>query len=162
MAVHEGARYNSSEKCLDRRGLAERFARRPPSDSASVSVSRRSESRPQNSTGQRPWQNVSPYTDELAPTPPSRRPAPPRPMDMDIDRRTQTKLPPKLSCSRLHCQMYDKLPRPLGCMMHVLLPRATFVLSTCHKEHPSRSEEHRKQQCDAQSGLMEELCVMQA
>lgn len=85
MAVHEGARYNSSEKCLDRSSLAEKFARKP-TDSQSVSMSKKSESRSQNSTGQKAWMAISPYTGELAPTQP-KKVAPPRPMDMDIDRR---------------------------------------------------------------------------
>jgi hypothetical protein len=102
MAVHDGARYNSSERCLDRRGLAEKFARRQPSDSASVSVTKKQDSKSQNSTGQKPWMEVSPYTGELAATQqPKKKSAPPRPMDMDIDRRTHISL--SASCPAPHC-----------------------------------------------------------
>lgn len=87
MAVHEGARYNNSERCLDRSSLAEKFARKPPSDSSSVSMSKKAESRSSQSSGQKAaWMSMKPYTGELVSTQP-KRPAPPRPMDMDIDRR---------------------------------------------------------------------------
>ena len=90
MAVHEGARYNSSERCLDRSSLAEKFARKPPSDSSSVSVSKKTETRSQSSGQKATWMDMKPYTGELVQMQPKKpTPAPPRPMDMDIDRRAR-------------------------------------------------------------------------
>jgi hypothetical protein len=75
MATHDGPRFNESDRCKDRSGLADKFARKP-TDSSTVKVKHGSDSQMgsgsvANHHGPTPtppkkWMGIDPYTNELA------------------------------------------------------------------------------------------------